>query len=234
MTAQESSPRTGFRGNGPSYQDLLDTDTKPVPDSMRRDQPGYFGDADVPVERYLDREFHELEKERVWSRVWQMACREEVLAEVGDTEVYDICDTSILLVRAEPGPDGIKAYINACLHRGRALRDGPGRVAELQCSFHGFCWSLNGKLKRVPSAWDFPQVKPAEFALPGGAGRHLGRVRLRQPRSGLRAARGLPRRAADVLHPLAARGPLHPGARVQGAAGRTGRSRRRPSWSPST
>ncbi len=166
MTTQESSARTGFRGNGPSYQDLLDTDTKPVPDSMRRDQPGYFGDADVPVGRYLDREFHDLEKERLWSRVWQMACREEVLTEVGDTEVYDICDTSILLVRAEPGPDGIKAYINACLHRGRALRDGPGRVPELQCSFHGFCWSLNGKLKRVPSAWDFPQVKPADFSLP--------------------------------------------------------------------
>ena len=133
---------------------------------MRRNQPGYFGEADIPVERYLSREFHELEKERLWSRVWQFACREEVLAEVGDTEVYDICDTSILLVRAAPGRDGIKAYVNACLHRGRALRDGRGRVSELECAFHGFCWSLSGKLKRVPSAWDFPQVKPNAFRLP--------------------------------------------------------------------
>ena len=38
--------------------------------------------ADIPVERYLSREFHELEKERLWSRVWQFACREEVLAEL--------------------------------------------------------------------------------------------------------------------------------------------------------
>ncbi len=65
-----------------------------------------------------------------------------------------------------PAPDGIKAYVNACLHRGRALRDGPGRVDELLCPFHGFCWSLQGKLKRVPSAWDFPQVKPENFTLP--------------------------------------------------------------------
>jgi phenylpropionate dioxygenase-like ring-hydroxylating dioxygenase large terminal subunit len=133
---------------------------------MRRDQPGYFGDADIPVERYLSREYHELEKAKLWSRVWQFACREEVLAEVGDTEVYDICDQSILLVRAEPGANGIKGFINACLHRGRALRDGPGRVGELECPFHGFCWSLSGKLKRVPSAWDFPQVKPDAFRLP--------------------------------------------------------------------
>ena len=158
--------RTGFRGNGPSYQDLLDLDSKPVPASLRRDEPGYFGDADIPVERYLSREFHELEKTRLWSRVWQFACREEVLTEVGDTEVYDICDTSILLVRAAPGPDGIKAYYNACLHRGRALRDERGHVDELLCAFHGFCWSLNGRLKRVPSAWDFPQVHPARFRLP--------------------------------------------------------------------
>jgi len=160
------TPLTGFRGNGPSYQDLLDSDTKPVPDSMRRDEPGYFGDADIPVDRYISREFHELEKERMWSRVWQFACREEVLAEVGDTEVYDICDTSILIVRTASGPDGLKAYINACLHRGRALRDGRGRVTEFECSFHGFCWSLQGKLKRVPSAWDFPQVQPGNFELP--------------------------------------------------------------------
>ena len=160
------SNRTGFRGHGPSYQDLLDLDSKEVPASLRRDEPGYFGDADIPVERYLSREFHELEKTRLWSRVWQLACREEVLTEVGDTEVYDICDTSILLVRAAPGPDGIKAYYNACLHRGRALRDERGHVDELLCAFHGFCWSLTGRLKRVPSAWDFPQVRPGEFRLP--------------------------------------------------------------------
>ena len=167
MTAPRTQTRrTGFGGNGPSYQDLLDLDSKPVPASLRRDEPGYFGDADIPVGRYLSREFHELEKTRLWSRVWQFACREEVLAEVGDTEVYDICDTSILIVRAAPGPDGIKAYYNACLHRGRTLRDARGHVDELLCPFHGFCWSLNGRLKRVPSAWDFPQVRPGRFRLP--------------------------------------------------------------------
>ncbi len=42
---------------------------------------------------------------------------------------------------------------------GRCATAGAGS-SELECAFHGFCWSLHGKLKRVPSAWDFPQVKP--------------------------------------------------------------------------
>ena len=220
MTAPRTQATlTGFRGNGPSYQDLLDVDSKPVPASLRRDEPGYFGDADIPIDRYLSREFHELEKTRLWSRVWQFACREEVLAEVGDTEVYDICDRSILLVRAAPGPDGIKAYYNACLHRGRTLRDERGHVDELLCAFHGFCWSLNGRLKRVPSAWDFPQVTSRAVPAARSTGRNLGRVRLHQPRSGLRAARGFPRGATDVLRPVAVGGPVHAGARVEGAQG---------------
>ena len=29
----------------------------------------------IPAQRYYDREFYELEKERLWPRVWPMACR---------------------------------------------------------------------------------------------------------------------------------------------------------------
>ena len=48
----------------------------------------------IPVSRYTSRTFHELEKERLWARTWQMACREEELAAVGDTVVYEICERS--------------------------------------------------------------------------------------------------------------------------------------------
>ena len=40
-------------------------------------------DTQVPVERYTSREYHLLEREHLWRRVWQMACREENLPEVG-------------------------------------------------------------------------------------------------------------------------------------------------------
>ena len=105
------------RSHGLSYPELLDTDTHPVPAILRLESPASLGDDDKPIERYTSRAFHDLEVERLWRRVWQMACREEDVPEVGDTIVYTIASLSVLVVRS--APDTIKAFVNSCLHRGR-------------------------------------------------------------------------------------------------------------------
>ena len=162
----EPTAKGAARSPGASYQQLLDNDTRPenVPVALRWQRWEYLGDADVPRDRYTSRAFHELEKEKVWKRAWQMACREEDVPEVGDTCVYDICDISILIVRS--APDRIQAFYNACLHRGRQLREADGPTTELRCPFHGFCWNLDGSLKQVPCEWDFPHVQHDEWGLP--------------------------------------------------------------------
>jgi phenylpropionate dioxygenase-like ring-hydroxylating dioxygenase large terminal subunit len=163
----QTSPEPGTaRSPGISYQELLDTDTRPdnVPPVLRWQRWEWLGDEDIPLERYTSRAFHELEKEKVWTRVWQMACREEDVPEVGDTCVYDICDLSFLIVRS--APDRIQAFYNACLHRGRQLREHDGNAYELRCPFHGYCWNLDGSLKQIPCEWDFPHVKAQEWSLP--------------------------------------------------------------------
>src|ERR1700722_15246663 len=58
-------------------------------------------DNTVPRERYTSREFADLELERLWSRVWQVACREEEVAEVGGFCEYLIGDQLILVVRSD-------------------------------------------------------------------------------------------------------------------------------------
>ncbi len=144
------------RSGGADYQDLLDADTKEAPVVLRMRNPIEPGPTFVPVERYTSRAFHELEVEKLWKRVWQMACREEDIPEVGDHITYDIANLSVVVVRV--APDTIKAYQNICLHRGRLLKEKPGRDTELRCAFHGFAWNLDGSLKHVPCKWDFPQV----------------------------------------------------------------------------
>ena len=57
----------------------------------------------------------------------------------------------------------IQAYPNACLHRGRKLKDYDGRCSEIRCPFHGFAWELDGDLKDVPAKWDFPMLKQNSF-----------------------------------------------------------------------
>src|SRR5206468_4105093 len=101
--------------------------------------------AEIAPGRYFAPEFHRLEVERVWRRVWQMACREEQIADVGDSIVYEIAGASLIVMRTTP--DQIRAFHNSCLHRGTQLRTKPGRVTALRCPFHGFTWNIDGTLR---------------------------------------------------------------------------------------
>ena len=98
----------------------------------------------VPRERYFDRDFFEMEKELLWPRVWQMACRLEEIPAAGDFVEYEICDQSIVVVRQEDL--SVKAFYNACRHRATELCKGSGRVAggQIKCPFHGWRWNLDG------------------------------------------------------------------------------------------
>jgi phenylpropionate dioxygenase-like ring-hydroxylating dioxygenase large terminal subunit len=147
------------------FQALLDAESRPVPVSLRATSTASIDD-DIAIapERYFAPEFHRLEVERVWRRVWQMACREEEIPDVGDSLVYDIVDTSLVIVRT--APDEIRAFHNSCLHRGTQLRSAAGRVAELRCPFHGFTWNLDGSFREMPCPWDFPHVDYAQLRLP--------------------------------------------------------------------
>lgn len=152
------------RSTAISYQQVLDTDSGDVPEILRLQSNQNLGSESIPTERYLSQEFHELEKERLWSRVWQMACREEEIPEAGDYQLYEIVDESLIITRMENGE--IKAFHNACLHRGRSLRDVDGHTKEFICPYHGFTWNLDGSFKSAPCEWDFPQCTASNFSLP--------------------------------------------------------------------
>lgn len=122
------------------------------------------GPVEVPTRWYLDREVHELEVERIWKKTWQIAGWAADIPEPGDTMLYNIAGISLVLVRAKDR--SIRAYYNSCLHRGVTLRKCAGRVASLQCPFHGFTWSLEGKLVQVPSPHQFPDIDAEDYALP--------------------------------------------------------------------
>lgn len=146
------------------YHKLLDGDARPVPDSYRRDCR-LEGTTIVPVEQFTTRAFHDLEVEKVWKRAWQMACHEDDIPEVGDSLPYDIAGMSFLVVRS--GPDEFKAYYNACLHRGRKLKEVRGkRAQEIRCPFHGWAWHLDGRLKEIPCEWDFKYLDKSKQHLP--------------------------------------------------------------------
>ncbi len=118
----------------------------------------------VPKERYTSAAFRDLEMERLWPRVWQIACREEELPTVGDFVAYAIGDQSIVVVRA--AADEIRAFHNACLHRGTRLAEGHGRFGggAIRCPYHGWCYALDGRLRDVPDRHEFGDL-PHELQL---------------------------------------------------------------------
>ena len=123
-----------------------------------------YGISEYPVTRYTSREWLEREKASLWKKVWQFACREEDIPDPGDHYRYDIAGMSFLVVRTETGD--LKCYPNACLHRGRMLKEFDGNAKELRCPFHGFCWKLDGQLQDIPADWDFPHIDQDTFSLP--------------------------------------------------------------------
>ena len=97
----------------------------------------------VSPERYYDPEFFAMEKDLLWPRVWQMACRLEDIQNPGDYVEYEILDQSVIVVRVDGNT--IRAYENACRHRGVKLAVGSGSLPSgFTCPFHGWCWGLDG------------------------------------------------------------------------------------------
>jgi phenylpropionate dioxygenase-like ring-hydroxylating dioxygenase large terminal subunit len=107
----------------------------------------------IPKEHYTSTEFTRLENERLWPRVWQIACREEDVPEDGSFFTYKIADQSIVVVRTSASR--IQAFHNVCPHRGRELKRGNGRMTRFQCPFHGWQWDLTGSIAHIPDRSDW-------------------------------------------------------------------------------
>lgn len=149
---------------GISYTDMLKGDTRTPPDYLFEESHFEMGNEPLPVKPYISEEFARLEREKMWPNVWLFAAREDEMPDTGDTVVFDIAGKSFLLVRQKDG--GVKAFYNACLHRGRKLRTEGGTTTQLRCPFHGFAWRNDGSLKEIPAPWDFTHLEDKDMCLP--------------------------------------------------------------------
>jgi nitrite reductase/ring-hydroxylating ferredoxin subunit len=164
--AQALPPGAARCPQEPSTQDIIARDRVAAPAWVRCESYEFLGDEDISIDRYIDPAFAKREFDTLWNRTWQFACREEHIPEVGDYYVYDIGRHSFIVTRV--AKDDVRAYYNACLHRGTKLRPSgtDGCASEFQCSFHGWSWHLDGSLKESVCAWDFPHVDAEKFSLP--------------------------------------------------------------------
>ena len=149
-----------------STQEIIALDKVAAPGWAASESYAYLGSDDISTERYTSAEFAQGEMARMWTRTWQMACREDHIPETGDYCVYDIGPYSFIVTRTDEGD--IRAHFNACLHRGTKLKPSAtsGYAMNIKCPFHGWTWNLDGSIKEIPEQWDFPHTRERKMCLP--------------------------------------------------------------------
>lgn len=117
----------------------------------------------IDVRRYTSPDHLADELERMWPRVWQLACLDADIAGVGDFYEYTVGDWSVVIVRESES--SIRAYHNVCRHRGRRIKSGCGNTEALQCPYHLWTWGLDGKLTHVPERDTYCEFADEDYGL---------------------------------------------------------------------
>ena len=116
--------------------------------------PGFPHLPDVPAGRYVDQEFLALEKQGLWQRSWLYAGHEDQLATPGSWFLTRNTGTPILIVRSLEGV--VRAFYNTCRHRGGPLvKEDAGESRGFVCGYHGWSYTLDGRLTSVRDKRDF-------------------------------------------------------------------------------
>jgi phenylpropionate dioxygenase-like ring-hydroxylating dioxygenase large terminal subunit len=102
----------------------------------------------LPARCYTDPEIFTLERERNFARTWQPVARLEQLQRAGDFLATETAGEPLVLVR--DGRGDLRAFSNVCRHRAGSVAEGCGNRQTLQCSYHGWTYSLDGRLLGTP------------------------------------------------------------------------------------
>jgi choline monooxygenase len=100
-----------------------------------------------PARIYTDPAVAAVERERIFARTWQLVAHTGQLGERGDYVTAELAGEPIVVTR---DAEGIRAFHNVCKHRAGPVAVGCGRRQTLQCRYHGWTYSLAGRLLRAP------------------------------------------------------------------------------------
>jgi phenylpropionate dioxygenase-like ring-hydroxylating dioxygenase large terminal subunit len=128
-----------------------------------------------PVANYRSKERLATEIERILRRSPAPYCPSAALPEAGSYVSREAAGTPIVVVR---GADGeVRAFRNACRHRGMQVASGTGCARAFVCRYHGWTYNLEGRLRHIPHEEGFPGFdKEAHPLVPVTASERLGLV----------------------------------------------------------
>ncbi|MSP51505.1 MAG: aromatic ring-hydroxylating dioxygenase subunit alpha [Alphaproteobacteria bacterium] len=117
----------------------------------------------LPGFYYFDPTIATHEREAIFLKSWQFVAYATDLAEVGSYVATFVLDQPVFIVRGKNGR--VRAFYNACTHRGHTLVEGRGAKTIITCPFHAWSFDTSGALKAAGNAENVAGFKLDDFHL---------------------------------------------------------------------
>lgn len=121
-------------------------------------EPAHLRGDPINGDRYFSPEFARKEWDHLWTRIWHIAGRTAEMPEAGDYVVHSFMTESVICIRQDDG--SIRAFYNACAHRGMRMVSATSSAETIACPYHGWRYGLDGVLVHAQDRHDFPQGDP--------------------------------------------------------------------------
>ena len=119
----------------------------------------------LPSRYFYDPQVFAAERDRVFYPAWHCVAHLNEMKEPGDFVSFDIFDQSVIVAHGDDGE--IRAFYNACQHRGNRLTDERrGKTGSVfRCNYHSWCYGRDGALKSAPRTERLPDFDKKDYGL---------------------------------------------------------------------
>src|SRR5438270_11189689 len=118
----------------------------------------------MPQSYFVSPEVFAAEQKRIFARNWLLVGPESRIANSGDYMVIEAAGESLIVIRNSRLE--IRAFYNVCRHRGTRLKeDRCGHISAIQCPYHAWTYSLDGRLIGAPHMDEVPGFDKADYSL---------------------------------------------------------------------
>ena len=117
----------------------------------------------LPSGLYTSSDVWRSEKEKIFSRTWQVVGHAHQVANPGDYFTTELIGEPLLFVRGSDGK--LRGFYNVCRHRAGPPAEGCGSRKLFRCGYHGWTYGLDGALISATEIEGVEGFRPEEFAL---------------------------------------------------------------------
>ena len=112
----------------------------------------------IPASNYFDQSRWEKEVDLIFKRLPLVLGVSKEITNPGDYKAIEALGIPVLIIRNSKNE--VKAFLNACVHRGAALvKDGIGNKKRFSCPYHGWTYNEDGSLIGITSQKDFGDLE---------------------------------------------------------------------------